>query len=107
VLRSLANGAEGRDVDLATIANAATDPRTVGLDEPDQFIKRSEREKLARKLNGLRLGPAASLYSGGRRLDLDAICRPDTPGKTPLNVIYLNALADDDQKHLFVAALAA
>src|SRR5262249_14600330 len=36
-----------------------------------------------------------------------AMCRPETPGKTPLNVIYLNALADDDQKHFFLAALAA
>ena len=35
------------------------------------------------------------------------MCRPDAPGKTPLNVVYLNALADDDQKHFFVAALAA
>jgi hypothetical protein len=35
------------------------------------------------------------------------MCRPDTPGRTPLNVVYLNALADDDQKHFFVAALAA
>ena len=32
---------------------------------------------------------------------------PTSPGKTPLNVIYLNALADDDQKHFFLAALAA
>ena len=35
------------------------------------------------------------------------MCRPDEPGKTPLNVIYLNALADDDRKQFFVAALAA
>ena len=107
VLRSLAAGDGGRDVDLATIAAAASDPTTVGLDDPDQFIKKSEREKLARKLNGLRLGPAASLFTGGQRLDLDAMCRPGAPGKTPLNVVYLNALADDDQKHFFVAALAA
>jgi hypothetical protein len=58
-------------------------------------------------LTGLRLGPAAGLFSGGRRLDLDAMCRPEAPGKTPLNVIYLNALAGDDQKHSFMAALAA
>src|SRR5690242_4733679 len=35
------------------------------------------------------------------------MCRPSVPDRTPLNVIYLNALADDDQKHHFVAALAA
>lgn len=107
VLRALATGAGGRDVDLGTIAAAASDPATVGLDDADRLIKKSEREKLARKLNGLRLGPAANLYTGGQRLDLDAMCRPDSAGKTPLNVIYLNALADDDQKHFFLAALAA
>jgi DNA helicase HerA-like ATPase len=107
VLRELATGAAGGDVELGTIAAVASDPATVGLDDADRFIKKSEREKLARKLNGLRLGPAASLFTGGRRLDLDAMCRPDLPDKTPLNVVYLNALTDDDQKHFFVAALAA
>jgi uncharacterized protein len=107
VLRSLASDAGGRDVDLATIAAAASDPESVALESPDSFIKKSEREKLARKLNGLRLGPAAGLFTGGARLDLDAMCRPDVPGKTPLNVIYLNALSGDDQKHAFLAALAA
>ena len=108
LLRSLAgDDGGGREVDLATIAAASSDPSTVGLRDPDRFIKKSEREKLARKLNGLRLGPAAALFHGGERLDLDALCRPTTPGKTPLNVVYLNALADDDQKHFFVAALAA
>ncbi|MBV8270535.1 MAG: DUF853 family protein [Planctomycetaceae bacterium] len=107
VLRALASGAEGLDMSLGALAAAASAPETVGLDDPDRLIRKSEREKLARKLNGLCVGPAAGLYGGGRRLDLDAMCRPDTPGRTPLNVIYLNALADDDQKHFFVAALAA
>jgi len=107
VLRSLVTETEGREVDLLTLATAASDPGTVGIDNPDQFIKKSEREKLARKLYGLRHGTAASLFVGGQRLDLNAMCQPSAPGKTPLNVIYLNALADDDQKHFFVAALAA
>jgi hypothetical protein len=107
VLRSVASNAGGSEVDLATIAAGASDPESIGLDNPDQLIKKSEREKLARKLNGLRFGPAAGLFAGGRRLDLDAMWRPDVPGKTPLNVIYLNALSDDDQKQFFVAALAA
>jgi hypothetical protein len=103
----MAGEAGRRDVDLSAIAAAAADPGAVGLDDPDRFIKKSEREKLARKLNGLHLGPAAGLFTGGRRLDLDEMCRPDVPGKTPLNVVYLNALADDDAKQYFVAALAA
>ena len=54
-------------------------PTTVGLDDPDQFIKKSEREKLARKLNGLRLGPAASLFTGGQ----PARPRRDVPARRP------------------------
>jgi hypothetical protein len=106
LLRSVATDKEHREVDLATIAAATSDPSIVGMDDPEQFVKKAEREKLARKLNGLRLGPAANLYSGGERLDLDAMFRPDAPEKTRLNVLYLNALADDDQKQFFIAALA-
>jgi CRISPR/Cas system-associated exonuclease Cas4 (RecB family) len=107
VFRSLAAGEHGRDVSLEAIAAAASDPESIGLDDPDQIIKKSERTKLARKLHALRLGPAATLFTGGIRLDLDAMCRPDESGRMPLNVIYLNALADDDLKHFFTAALAA
>lgn len=106
VLQSLADGGKGRDVGLAEIAAAAAEPARAGIADPDPLIKKSEREKIARKLTGLSVGPSAHLYTGGQRLDLDAMCRPDTPGKTPLNVIYLNALADDDAKHLFLASLA-
>jgi uncharacterized protein len=107
VLRALARDGDDRAMDLGAITAAIFDPETVGLAAAEQFIKKSEREKLARKLNGLRVGPSANLFAGGVRLDLDALCRADAPGKTPLNVVYLNALAGDDQKHFFVAALAA
>ena len=106
-LRSLAADPRGREVDLGTIAAVTSDPNSVGLENPDQFIKKSEREKLARKLNGLRLGPASNLYSGGQRLDLDAMFQPELAGKTTMNILYVNALTDDDQKHFFIAALAA
>lgn len=107
VLRALALDNDTGPIDLGAIITALFDPATIGLDDPDQFIKKAEREKLARKLNGLRVGPASSLFNGGRRLDIGALCRPDEPDKTPLNVVYLNAMPGDDQKHFFVAALAA
>jgi DNA helicase HerA-like ATPase len=107
VFRRLAAEKHGSDVSLEAIAAAASDPESIGLDDADQLIKKSERTKLARKLHALRLGPASALFTGGTRLDLDAMCRPDESGWTPLNVVYLNALADDDLKHFFTAALAA
>jgi CRISPR/Cas system-associated exonuclease Cas4 (RecB family) len=107
VFRRLASGRSGRDATLESIAAAAADPQSIGLEEPDQLIKKAERTKLARKLHAMRLGPASVMFTGGTRLDLDALRRPDETGKTPLNVFYLNALADDDWKHFFAAALAA
>ncbi|MEJ7637034.1 MAG: hypothetical protein WKF75_03340 [Singulisphaera sp.] len=73
--------------------------------DPDQFVGRPN----ARSWPAAQcpLPPSAGLYSGGTRLDLDALCRAEGEGKTPLNVIYLNALANDDQKHFFVASLAS
>jgi DNA helicase HerA-like ATPase/CRISPR/Cas system-associated exonuclease Cas4 (RecB family) len=107
VFRRLSSGRQGRDVTLEAIGAAVSDPRSIGLDDPDQLIKKAERTKLARKLHAMRLGPASALFTGGTRLDVDALRRPEETGKTPLNVFYLNALADDDLKHFFAAALAA
>jgi hypothetical protein len=107
VLRRLTAGAAGRAVALADVTAAAGAPESAGIEDADLFITKPEREKLARKLNSLLLGPSANLFSGGRPLDLDALLCPTRPGKVPLNVVYLNALPDDDQKQFFVAALAA
>ncbi|WP_435016297.1 helicase HerA-like domain-containing protein [Tundrisphaera sp. TA3] len=107
ILRALMDRASDAGVGLDAIAAAIADPEGFGVDAPDRFIRKSERERLVRKLNGLRFGPSSSLYTGGTPLDLDAMRRPDVPGKTPLNVIYLNALGDDARKQAFVASLAA
>src|SRR5439155_19232969 len=104
LLRLMTREASHLKVDLGGIAAAVSDPEAFGLEGADRFIKKAEREKLARKLNALLHGPAAGLYTGGTPLDLDAICRAEGSGKTALNIIYLNALADDNQKQFFVAA---
>lgn len=95
------------DVRIQDIVQAVLNPENLGLDDVDFLIKKAEREKLARKLHTLVVGPAKNLFSGGVPLELDEMLRPRTPGKIPLNVIYLNALTDDDQKHFFLASLAS
>lgn len=107
LLVAMTRGGGHPRIDLARVAEAVSDPGEFGVGDPDLFIRKSEREKFARKLNALIHGPAARLYDGGTPLDLDAMCRADAPGKTPLNVVYLNALSDDAEKHFVVAALAA
>lgn len=95
------------EVSLDRIVEGLREPDQFGIEDADQFVKKVEREKLARKLHGYLRGPSAALFQGGVPLDLDLLRAPTTPGKVPLNVIYLNALADDDQKQFFVASLAA
>jgi hypothetical protein len=80
--------------DLAAITAMIDDSETFGIDSRERFVRKADRKKLVRKLNGLLVGPSASLYSGGQPFDLDAMRRPDMPGKTPLIVIYLNVLRD-------------
>ncbi len=94
-------------LELADVAAGIARPEAVGVEQADLLIKKADREKLARKLNAMLHGPAAKLFSGGAPLDVDALRRPATPGRVPLNVIYLNALTDDSQKQFFVAALAS
>ncbi|MGH2898560.1 MAG: ATP-binding protein, partial [Solirubrobacteraceae bacterium] len=92
---------------LRDIVAALREPESLGIEEPDFMIKKPEREKLARRLYSYVDGPAATLFNGGVRLDVDRMITPTEPGRTPLNIIYLNALTSDDQKHFFLAALAS
>jgi hypothetical protein len=97
-----------RAVQIRDIVSAISTPDILGLDDEqlNLLIRKPERERLARSLNAFVSGPSARLFQGGARLDLSEMLRPSVPGKVRLNVIYLNALSDDDQKHFFLAALA-
>lgn len=96
-----------KHLQLGDVVSAIMTPEAYGLDEPEAIVKKGDRERLSRKLNSFVMGPAKNLFTGGTSLDLDRMLVPNTPGKIPLNVIYLNALVDDAQKHFFLAALAA
>jgi hypothetical protein len=103
VLRGLPRGAPVR---LRDVVAAMAAPDAVGIDEPDLLIRKAERERLTRRLNHFVQGPSARLFTGGTRLDFTELLRPSRPGRVPLNIVYLNALSNDDEKHFFLAALA-
>jgi hypothetical protein len=103
VLRSLPRNAPVR---LRDIAAGIAAPEDLGIEEPEMIIRKAERERLVRRLNAFVRGPAARLFTGGTRLDFAQLLKPSQPGRVPLNVVYLNALANDDEKHFFLAALA-
>ncbi|MCA9080450.1 MAG: DUF853 family protein [Planctomycetaceae bacterium] len=90
---------------LTDIAAAVHAPEGIGFDDVDMLIKKSDRENLGRQLYALAHGPLARLFSGGETLDIDSLRKPTTNGKVPLNVLYLNALTEEE-KHAFLAAVA-
>jgi DNA helicase HerA-like ATPase len=94
-------------VSLPRVVQALREPALAGIEDPDEFLAKTGREKFARKLNSLLHGVASNLFTGGAPLDVELLRRPVGEGKTPLNVIYLNALPSDSQKQFFVASLAA
>jgi DNA helicase HerA-like ATPase/CRISPR/Cas system-associated exonuclease Cas4 (RecB family) len=106
LLRKLINRSDRGNLDLETIAEAAIDPESVGLHDADDYLPKAQRRKLGQKFKARLHGPYANLFRGGRPLDLDELCRGTEDAKTPLNVVYLNALGGDDQKQLILAALA-
>lgn len=95
-----------RTLRIEDIADALHDPESVGVDQPDRFISRTAREKLGRQLYALVSGPFARQFTGGMTLDLGRLQTPVAAGRTPLNVVYLNAM-NEAEKPVFVASLAS
>jgi hypothetical protein len=105
VLRLLVESRVHDALELSEIAAAIIEPEIVGITDSDHLIKKSERENLGRQINALAHGPLKKLFTGGVALDIDQMRTPVTPGKVPLNIIFLNALTDAE-KHAFLAAFA-
>jgi DNA helicase HerA-like ATPase len=86
---------------LDTLVDRVLDPSV--LPNPPLLSKRAQREALAEQLRLLTEGTQRFLFQRGRRLDIGDLVRPTAPGKVPLNVIWLNALADTEAKQRYVA----
>ncbi len=107
ILQKLTDRIDPRPLGLEDIIAAMSDPESLGLETEATMITKADRTKLTQKLYARLKGPTANLFSGGAPLDMEQFVTPRQAGKTPLNVVYLNAMADDSQKQYFVAALAA
>jgi hypothetical protein len=110
VFRALKLLAERGDVTptLRDVVELLRDPAAYGFDDADYLLTKTERNKLAQGLYALAAGPSSRLFQDGDQvLSMEALLTPTVSGKVPLNVFYLNALGDDDEKHFFVATLAS
>lgn len=72
-------------------------------DDDDAVLDKKGRERLAKDLRLLTLGVNAYAFREGQSIDVDRLVTPFTPGKTPLNVLWLNGLVDQQAKESFVA----
>ena len=107
LLRALGKNGSIGELSITEIIAAIRAPDSLGIDDPDAYIRKTDRDKLARSLNSLVDGPAGHLFRDGLPLDVDGLRRPVDSARTPLNIVYLNAMSDDGQKQFFVASLAA
>jgi PD-(D/E)XK nuclease superfamily/Helicase HerA, central domain len=79
----------------------------VDEDVDDPLLDRAQRQKLVKELRLLTIGSKSLLFELGRPLDIEALLAPSGPTKTPLNVIWLNGLGDQQNKQSFVAMVLA
>ncbi|HVJ88797.1 MAG TPA: ATP-binding protein, partial [Labilithrix sp.] len=76
-------------------------------DVDDSLLDGAQREKLVKQLRLLTVGTTSLLFKLGKPFDLDALLTPSEPNKTPLNIIWLNGLGDQQNKESFVAMVLA
>lgn len=76
-------------------------------EEDDELLEPKVRAKLVKDLKLLTMGTKSYTFREGRPFDLDDLVEPKTPGKVPLNVIWLNGLVDQQSKESFVAMVLA
>ena len=79
----------------------------VDEDVDDPLLDRAQRQRLVKELRLLTVGSKSLLFELGRPLDIEALLKPSGPTKTPLNVIWLNGLGDQQNKQSFVAMVLA
>jgi hypothetical protein len=76
------------------------------LPDFEERLPKSTRSDLARRLAAFSSGVNQLLFSNGVPIDIDAFVEPAIPGKTPLNIVYLNTIQDENQKQYFVQELS-
>ena len=76
------------------------------LPDFEERLPKSTRGDLARRLAAFSSGVNQLLFSNGVPIDIDAFVEPAIPGKTPLNIVYLNTIQDENQKQYFVQELS-
>lgn len=78
------------------------------FDIPDltSMLPKSTYDELSRRLAAYSSGINQLLFSNGVPIDIDTMIKPSRAGRTPINIVYLNTIQDEAQKHYFVQEIA-
>lgn len=91
--------------DLKTLAECVENPPEQLKERSSGVIDTREIRKLAKKIRFLATGATKLIFEMGIALDIDTFLTPVEAGKTPVNIIYLNTLNKEADKHFFIATL--
>jgi len=97
----------GRGLDLATLLLQVQDPpmRRLGVFELEAFYAKSDRMKLAMRLNGLMASPSFAEWMTGEPLDIASMLRaPD--GRPRATIVYLSHLSDAERTFVVTLLLS-
>ena len=70
------------------------------------MLPKSTYDELSRRLAAYSSGINQLLFSNGVPIDIDTLIKPSKDGKMPINVVYLNTIQDEAQKHYFVQEIS-
>ncbi len=70
------------------------------------MLPKSTYDELSRRLAAYSSGINQLLFSNGVPIDIDTLIKPSKNGKIPINVVYLNTIQDEAQKHYFVQEIS-
>ncbi len=96
----------GLTVDLASLVGMVQDPpiRKLGVLELDSFYPKSDRTKLALKLNGLLASPAFASWNQGVPLDIERLLYRD--GKPGAAIISIAHLGEEERQFVVTLVLS-
>ena len=70
------------------------------------MLPKSTYDELSRRLAAYSSGINQLLFSNGVPINIDTLIKPSKDGKIPINVVYLNTIQDEAQKHYFVQEIS-
>ncbi len=70
------------------------------------MLPKATYDELARRLSAYSSGINQLLFNNGVPINIETLLQPTEKGKIPINVVYLNTIQNEPQKHYFVQEIS-